>query len=143
MRFAALALLSCLLLSGCRGGGSSAAIPPVSAGTASFSISVPPAANGAPLSIQSLSVSLDTVDGREPAAAPRPFEMNLSKASAGCTALIDGSLTCTAKISVPPGNDSFTVTAFALPNEAGARVYSNRVTTHITAGRSTTCVKRS
>jgi len=117
-------------------------VPPVSSGTAAFSVSVPPP-NGAPPAMQSLMVSLVTVDGKTPAATVPPFKMNLSKATPGCSLLVDGSLVCTAKLAVPAGNDAFTVTAFKLPNQAGTRVYSNQVTTRISAGRATTCVKRS
>jgi len=141
VRKVALIAVWCLALSGCRGSGASGMVPPVSSGTASFSVSVPPA-NGAPPAMQSLVVALQSVDGKPPAAMVPPFKMNLSKATPGCSLLVDGSLVCTAKLAVPAGNDAFTVTAFKLPNQTGARVYSNNVTTRISAGRSTTCVKR-
>src|SRR5581483_1345752 len=130
-----------LLLAACRGSGASGMVPPVSSGTASFTVSVPPAA-GAPPAMQSLIVALQSVDGKSTATVP-PFKMNLSKATPGCALLVDGSLVCTAKLTVPAGNDAFTVTAFKLPNQAGARAYSNTVTTRISGGRATTCVKRS
>lgn len=112
------------------------------AGSASFSIAVPLGAGGAP-TMQSLTLALLQVNGAAPAGAVTPVKMNLGKNAPGCTLAAGAStLTCTAKIAVPPGTDTFSVTTYAQPNQAGAQISTDRVTTAISAGRATSCVKK-
>ena len=144
-RFAALTF--CILFAGCRGTGGGGMVPSLGqssklSGSASFSIAVPPAAPGATRSMQSVVVTLLAVNGASPTTAIAPVKMNLSANTPGCSLTPSSTLTCTASIAVPPGRDTFTVTTYAQPNSAGTQVSSDQVTTSISAGRSTTCVKK-
>lgn len=136
----------CVLLAGCRGNGGSSMMPSVGEskglGSATFTIAVPPAQKGAARSMQSVTVALLQVDGKA-SDAVKPMTMNLTPETSGCTLANDGTLNCLARISVPAGNDTFTVTTYAQAGAKGSQVSADRVQTAISAGRSTSCVKKS
>ncbi len=93
--------------------------------------------------MQSVEVVLTKVNGLAPASVIAPLTMNLTKTTPGCTPAAGGALSCIARIAVPPGKNTFAVTTFAQPNHQGAQVYSSVVTTTISAGHATTCVRQS
>ena len=146
----ALILLISAALAGCHGGGGgSSMVPGVTAqssgslggGTASFRIVVPaPVRPGAPNGMQSVVVSLATVNGAAPATKTLPVTLNLTATTPGCTPSGGGALTCLATISVPSGRDNFTVVTYAKPNGTGAQVSSTQASAVITAGSKTACV---
>ena len=134
---------SLALIAGCRGGETPGVVPPQSSsGSASFNIVVPAASKNAGPAMQSVSVSVVAIDGRPLSGAPVTSSMNLFKSVPGCSALAGGALSCTARISAPAGRDSFIVTTYAQPNLKGAAISTSRVTTTISAGRTTSCAKK-
>lgn len=140
--FAALISFSALL-TGCSGSAGTGNLPQSQLGSASFSILVPAPASGASATLQSVEVILTKVNGLAPASALAPMTMNLSRTTPGCVPAAGGALACVAKIAVPPGKNTFSVITFARPNRLGAQVSSSVVTTTISPGRSTTCVRAS
>jgi hypothetical protein len=138
----AIAAAVLVLLGGCRAGGMSGALPASSLGSASFSIVVPKPDGGPRFSMQSLTVRILDIDGKAAPASASTAAMNLSKQTRGCTILADGALSCVATIAAPSGRDTFVVTTYAQPNARGAVVSTSSVTTAISSGRQTNCVKR-
>jgi hypothetical protein len=68
-------------------------------------------------------------------------KLNLQSSTQGCQAVSGGGLNCVVRISVPPGSDEFSVTTYSLPNGTGTVVSSDLVTSSISAGKQTNCVK--
>jgi hypothetical protein len=138
-----LAAVVVVALSTACSGGSSTVPQSATSGSASFSIVVPAPGAGAPAAMQSVEVVLMKVNGLAPASVIAPLTMNLTRTTPGCTPAAGGALSCIARIAVPPGKNTFAVTTFAQPNHLGAQVYSSIVTTTISAGHATTCVRTS
>lgn len=131
------------LVTDCSGSGGPGNLPQSQLGSAAFSILVPAPGSGTSATMQSVEVILTKVNGLAPSSAVAPMTMNLSRKTSGCAPSAGGALTCVAKIAVPPGKNTFSVITFAQPNHLGAQVYASVVTTTISPGRSTSCVRAS
>jgi len=142
-RFLLAAVVVVAICTACSGGGGTTVPQSATSGSASFSIVVPAPAAGASAAMQSVEVVLMKVNGLAPASVIAPLTMNLTRTTPGCTPAAGGALSCIARIAVPPGKNTFAVTTFAQPNHLGAQVYSSVVTTTISAGHATTCVRTS
>lgn len=148
------ALAAAAVATACSGGGPST--PPTSgsqpspaatAATVAFSIVVPSAPASAtsaakrapqftaPSSAQSVSISLNSVNGASQTGTPTIA--NLSASTAGCTTGSAG-LTCTVNVSAPGGSDVFTVTTFAQPNAQGTPLGAGNVSVTAQPGQTTT-----
>lgn len=73
--------------------------------------------------------------------APIAVKLDLRSSTRGCQLGLGGTLNCVARISVPPGSDTFSVVTYSQPGGAGVIVTSDTVTTSISAGKQTNCVK--
>jgi len=138
------AVVFCLAVAGCHGGGSSAA--PVanpgaaSLGSASFTVVVPPpGSSGA--TPQSVSITLLQVNSIAPSGKTSPTTANLSSSSSGCAPLPGGALSCTVSVSAPIGNDTFTIVTYAAQNATGAPIATTQAQASIDGRRTTTCVQ--
>jgi hypothetical protein len=108
-------------------------------GAANFTIAVPPSSAGSQ-TMASAVVTLLKVNSTS-SQTPTTVKLNLLSSTHGCVPASGGGLTCVARISVPPGSDTFSVTTYSLPNGTGTVVTSDLVTTSITAGKQTNCAK--
>lgn len=130
-------------LAACHGGGTSgmptAAGSSGGPGSAAFTVNVPPQTSS---SIeQSAVVTLLKVNGNSTTGSPVQLAMNLTVTTPGCTAAQGGGLTCIMRITVPSGQDTFSVATYTLPNSGGTQLSNDQVTTAISAAKQTSCIK--
>jgi len=109
-------------------------------GAASFSVTVP---RGSTPGMQSLVVSLASINGAAPVGRIAPVTLNLTARTPGCALQSDGSLRCTTSITVPAGTDTFTMVTYQQANGMGAQVSTTQTTTSITPGGKTSCTQTS
>lgn len=108
-------------------------------GAASFSVYVPPSGSGL-TTPQSLVVTLYQVNGSTPDSKPAPFVMNLASNTHGCTAMAGGAVSCTAVVTAPSGNDTFSLSTFAGLNGSGKQLSTTQAKATIKAGATTKCL---
>jgi len=131
------------LIASCHGGGSGfspTAGSSAGPGQAAFTINVPPKSAGNEAA-QSAVVTLVKVNGNAPSSTVSSLAMNLTAATPGCTTALNGGLTCIARLTVPSGQDVFTVATYAGANSSGTQLSNDQVTTAISPSKQTSCVK--
>lgn len=134
------ALGTIFLLARCHGVGSSVPSAPAglvssgasTLGSATFTVS--PATG-----VQSIVITLTQVNGAAPPVKTAALTMNLTSSTAGCNAG-GGTVSCTATVSAPVGNDMFSITTYSNPNGTGSVVSSTQANAVIVAGGKTNCV---
>jgi len=82
---------------------------------------------------QSMSIAVTQVNGAAPATAVSPTIVNVGATAAGCTTS-GSTIGCTISVGAVVGSDTFTITAYAQPNGAGAALSSGSTTLTITQG---------
>ena len=135
------ALGTVFLLASCHGVGSSVPSGPAglvssgasALGNATFSVS--PATG-----VQSIVITLTQVNGAASTVKTAALTMNLTSSTAGCNSA-GGTLSCTATVSAPAGNDMFSIATYSGRNGTGSVVSTTQANAMIVADGKTTCVQ--